>query len=130
MSNATPTPEMIAFAEQYHREKVKYNGWTNRATWLVSLEFASDYIETLAGDGETFATVNALADRIKSEAADIVTMTFGGMEAGLVEGWALLFLAGVDWHQIAENAVDAWPGLIVDPEMDAAGLQPDDDCFQ
>lgn len=125
MDNATAvTPEMVAYAEQYHAEQLKYNGWPNYETWKVDLELVSDYANSLLDDGQTFASTADLADALQ----EYVESIMDEQPDGIAKDYANSFLESVKWFVIAQHyADDLVPDT--DPEMEAAGLEPDDDCF-
>jgi hypothetical protein len=83
-----------------------YNGWTNYATWRVNLEMFDglnpheygSFSDAVAGEGDAAQ----LASLLKDYAQDYI---FDSTEDGLVQHFALAFIADVDWHEIAENMV-------------------------
>lgn len=105
-----------------------YNGWTGKdgskasayATWRVNLELGDDLIESYQQNArdyaETFADVSAIAERLKDDVEEIVTR--GGELEGLAVDYAMAFLSGVDYYEIAEHAVASYPHLIAEDEED------------
>jgi hypothetical protein len=67
-----------------------YNGWTNYATWRVSLEIF---------DGKPEVWEEVTADDCKEYAEEIVS---DGAD-GFALDYALAFLQEVNWHEIAEH---------------------------
>jgi len=68
----------------------KYNGWTNYATWRVSLEMFDEKPEEWE---------EVTADDCKDYAAELVS---DGAD-GFALDYALAFLEGVNWQEIAEH---------------------------
>jgi hypothetical protein len=81
-----------------------YNGWTNYATWRISLEICDDIIASLVG-AQTFDDVGSLADYL-AEAVDDVLTGYGETTDGLTLDYARAFVSDVNWHEIAEHAAD------------------------
>lgn len=78
-----------------------YNGWTNYATWRITLEMF---------DGQTWEdfytvkpAVGPFARALEVHATDYITEQNCG---GLCEDYALAFLHQVDWAEIARHLLD------------------------
>ena len=83
---------------------MRYNGWTNYATWRVNLEIfdgfdPSDYFSDLDTD-DTYSLSKCLQDY-----ADQVLFECATVE-GLAADYARAFLADVNWHEIAQHMLD------------------------
>jgi len=80
-----------------------YNGWTNYATWRINLELCSDYLEAMREDGELdgYDDVHRLAELLEEYTEEIVV----GDNNSLMSSYALAFLDGVNWYEIAEIAL-------------------------
>ena len=75
----------------------EYNGWTNYATWRVNLElFDGMELDGLSSDAY------ALSKQLQEMAEDAILET---TRAGIGRDYALAFLDGVDWYQIAEHKI-------------------------
>ncbi len=81
-----------------------YNGWTSYATWRVNLEICDDLCNSWHADRETFENVSDIAERLKDETEEIVT-NYGTLD-GLAVDYAMAFLAGVNWYEIASHWTD------------------------
>ena len=68
---------------------MKYNGWTNYATWRVALEI----FDGLNGDHMDAEWCKAYAE----------TIIFSDTSNGLARDYALAFLSDVNWHEIASK---------------------------
>jgi len=84
----------------------RYNGWTNYATWRVSLEVFDglnpfDYFSDCNPD-DIYGLSKDLQDY-----ADEVLFEDATVE-GLAAGYARAFLADVNWYEIAEHLIDAY----------------------
>jgi len=80
-----------------------YNGWTNYATWRVSLEMfdnADPY--EMGWIGRDAGDASQLADLLKDYAEDYTTET---SKIGLARDYAIAFLSDVDWDEIAQHMV-------------------------
>ena len=78
------------------KNKNKYNGWTNYATWRVNLELFSDmdYKDYF----DQFPDVEALEDYVEHVVFENYNDTLG-----LVEDYARVFLSEVNYHEILEH---------------------------
>ena len=76
--------------------KNEYNGWSNYATWRVSLEiFDSMHVEDYFDE---FPDVDDLKDYVEH----VVFENYHGT-LGLVEDYARVFLSEVNYHEILEE---------------------------
>ena len=71
-----------------------YNGWTNQATWLVSLWYG-DVLEHIADNGEYFMD----ADLLKEDLLSSMQLP----EAGLIADFVNNSLAQVNWQEIYDH---------------------------
>ncbi len=69
-----------------------YNGWTNYATWRVSLEMFSNWDH----EAEGIATADYIRE-IAEDAIEIETVP------GLARDYARAFLSEVNWYEIATH---------------------------
>lgn len=90
-------------------ENTKYNGWTNYATWRVNLECFDCAFEP-CDYWDDYATLNIseLADRIKDNAEEYI-FSIDRQEGTLMEQYARAFLSDVNWYEIAQSIIDAYP---------------------
>ena len=91
-----------------------YNGWTNYATWRVNLEMfdaydPSDLFENSRAERPAELT-RELADCLEEMATCAIEE---GSREGLAQDYAMAFINGVNWDEIAEHLVedyrDQWP---------------------
>lgn len=81
----------------------KWNGWTNAATWRVQLEVFSG-LEA----HDTVRRLNQLGSDDVANWAHTYARTFVLQNAdGLARDWALDYLSGVNWAEIAQHLIDA-----------------------
>ena len=84
----------------------EYNGWTNYATWRVNLEI----FDGMTARGLTGKHVNSPAE--VAEAAEAhVDYILNVTSSNLALGYALAFIADVNWQEIADS-------LMVDEDED------------
>jgi len=76
-------------------KNVTYNGWTNYATWRVSLEVFDD-VEIFMDDW--YGEMNA--DLCQDYAEEVI---FDGIPNGLAMDYAYAFLRDVNWYEIANH---------------------------
>lgn len=86
-------------------QDMKYNGWTNYATWRVNLEVfdgmdAREHFTTEVIDDDAYS----LSKQLEEYAIEVIT-DFGQRE-GLAVDYALAFLSDVNWYEIAEHILD------------------------
>ena len=82
----------------------RYNGWTNYATWRVSLEIfdgfdPSDYFSNL-DTNDTYSLSKCLQDYAEQVLFECATVE------GLAADYARAFLSDVNWYEIAEHMLD------------------------
>ena len=75
-------------------KNVTYNGWTNYATWRVSLEIFD------GSDFEDYRPEEITATFCEEWAEEII---FINDREGIVESYARAFLSDVNWYEIAEH---------------------------
>jgi len=81
-----------------------YNGWTNYATWRVNLEMIdnSDWHCRFDNHGvtpEPYSLGQALKEWVEEWIEE-------SSPEDLVRGYALAFLADVNWYEIAEHLIE------------------------
>lgn len=91
---------------QLETTSTRYNGWTNYETWRVNLELfdgfdVSDYAPECIRDDDAYSL-----SKLLQEYAENAIDQDGTLE-GLAVDYALAFLAGVNWYEIAEHLLDA-----------------------
>lgn len=82
----------------------RHNGWTNYATWRVSLEIF-DGMDIRDDFGDDLPDTRALADWLADLADNHIT-NFGSLDGAAVD-YARAFLADVNWVEIADHLLDA-----------------------
>ena len=81
--------------------KNEYNGWSNYATWRVSLEiFDSMHVEDYFDE---FPDVDDLKDYVEN----VVFENYHGT-LGLVEDYARVFLSEVNYHEILQEMKEVY----------------------
>ena len=78
-----------------------YNGWTNYATWRVNLE-VFDCQENNWDWFNMDQDVYGLAQDLRAYVEESIE---NSSAEGLARDYALAFLSGVNWHEIALNMV-------------------------
>jgi len=86
---------------------MKYNGWSNYETWRVNMDMADDTVSMLIADGEVFDDTYSL-----SQCIDDRVMSYLYDQPEMMQEYALAFLSGVDWNEIAEAAITDNPELL------------------
>ena len=81
-----------------------YNGWTNYATWRVNLEIFDGIDPYWQGWFSDTENSPDLADVLKEYANEILDQS----GEGLALDYARAFLSDVNWHEIAENMIEAY----------------------
>ena len=80
------------------KTNVNYNGWTNYATWRVSLEIFDGY------DFEDYSPEEITATFCQDWAEEAIFVNFDTCDTPiLIEGYARAFLNDVNWYEIAES---------------------------
>ena len=79
----------------------KYNGFTNYATWRVTLEVfdRQDHADTWNGYADAYSLSKALKEYVKETLIEDMTPD------GLAKDYALAFLGDVNWYEIAEHVM-------------------------
>jgi hypothetical protein len=77
--------------------KMSYNGWTNRATWMVNLWVG----DTLADDAQNFEVT---PDDVESMVQEMLPQDVQSVEGGLAADLMAYALADVNWRELAEAA--------------------------
>jgi len=71
-----------------------YNGWKNRATWLVNLHF-DDYF-----DASRYDSIEQLAEDIRRTLEDMTENAIG--ENGFLQDMVATSLSEIDYYELAE----------------------------
>jgi len=79
----------------------KYNGWTNRETWLIPLWWNECPIEEIEAESKEDA-IAALAVRLEEIFHETNETPATGLAADLFAG----AVARINWHEIAEHYID------------------------
>ena len=90
-----------------------YNGWTNYATWRVNLE-VFDGMNARDLSGRRANKRDELAEMAEAHVQEILESTSSGMALG----YALAFVAEVNWREIADSLMEATSIDYVDGEED------------
>ena len=78
-----------------------YNGWTNYATWRVNLE-VFDGMNARDLSGRRANKREDIAEMAKDHVEEILESTSSGMALG----YALAFVAEVNWREIADSLME------------------------
>jgi hypothetical protein len=90
-------------------ETTDYNGWTNYATWRIQLEIIDDYVQATVYDDDNSdisdewlnMSLYDLGQYFKDYVEEVIGFE---QQDGLAWNYALAFIDGVDWREIAEHA--------------------------
>lgn len=90
-----------------------YNGWTNYATWRVNLEMIDglDPSDLMIDETDPYY----LGQYLKEWCMDALEAETNGKDLSLVMSYAMAFLADVNWREIAQHMIDAYPEHFADP---------------
>jgi len=81
------------------QERKTYNGWTNYATWRISLEWFDNYNPD---ENETDAyQLSKILENYVTETLEEMTV-----QSTLVLDYALSFVSDVNWYEIAEHLIE------------------------
>ena len=104
-----------SFIEHTRRiESSRYNGWSNRETWLVPLWWNECPIERVEADTKEEA-VESLAEQLESFFDEAYEIRSAGLLADLMGGAA----ARIDWREIAEHWIDDIELVLPETEEEA-----------
>ena len=78
----------------------EYNGWTNYATWRVSLELSDGADHASDNDLDAYD----LGQTLREMAMELMTEN----ASGLALDYAEAFLSEVNWYEIAEHMIEAY----------------------
>jgi hypothetical protein len=81
------------------QERKTYNGWTNYATWRISLEWFDNY-----NPDENETDVYDLSKTLEAYVTE--TLEEMTVQSTLVLDYALSFVSDVNWYEIAENLIN------------------------
>ena len=110
----------IAQAEQATKDHVrriestKYNGWTNRETWVVNLWWEGCPIEEIEADTKEEAQ-DALAEQLESLFDELYPTPENGLLADLMGG----AVSRIDWRELAEHWIDDIQVTLTETEEEA-----------
>jgi hypothetical protein len=76
-----------------------YNGWTNYATWRISLEWFDDYNPD-KHENDPLELMGILQSYVEQTLEDMT------VQSQLVLDYALAFTADVNWYEIAEHLIE------------------------
>lgn len=82
------------------QERKTYNGWTNYATWRISLEWFSDGFNPDENETDIYDLSKTL------EAYVTETLEEMTVQSTLVLDYALAFTSDVNWYEIAEHLIN------------------------
>ena len=104
----------------------KYNGWTNRATWLCNLWFDhfdfSDHIEDLSeSHTDKDDLLNTLEEWIENEVTEYVESTINE-DNGFITDLVNQSLYSIDYRDLAEHYVDEVWDYILDHRKEELSL--------
>jgi hypothetical protein len=88
----------------------KYNGWANYATWRVNLEMIDGIDPTDYGLEKMDAY--DLGEYLKEYCHDILEVE---VKKSFALDYALAFISEVNWREIAEHMIEAYPEHFSDP---------------
>jgi hypothetical protein len=77
-----------------------YNGWTNYATWRISLEWFSDGFNVDEHEMDAYELSLQLREYVES------TLEETTVQSTLVLDYALSFVSDVNWYEIAEHLIN------------------------
>lgn len=80
-------------------QDTKHNGWTNYATWRVNLEMFNGHPVEIINDGGDAYEIGQYCKEIAEE-------YIGEGATGWALGYAMAFLADVNWYEIAEHMIE------------------------
>jgi hypothetical protein len=81
------------------QERKTYNGWTNYATWRISLEWFDNY-----NPDENETDVYDLSKTLEAYVTE--TLEEMTVQSTLVLDYALAFVSDVNWYEIAEHLIN------------------------
>jgi hypothetical protein len=84
---------------QQPERKQTYNGWTNYATWRISLEWFDNF-----NPDENETDVYQLSKILENYVTE--TLEEMTVQSTLVLDYALSFVSDVNWYEIAEHLID------------------------
>jgi hypothetical protein len=79
--------------------KSNYNGWTNYATWRISLEWFDNF-----NPNENETDVYDLSKTLEAYVTE--TLEEMTVQSTLVLDYALSFVSDVNWYEIAEHLIN------------------------
>lgn len=81
------------------QQKKTYNGWTNYATWRISLEWFDNF-----NPDENETDVYQLSKLLENYVTE--TLEEMTVQSTLVLDYALSFVSDVNWYEIAEHLIE------------------------
>ncbi len=86
----------------------KYNGWTNRETWLVPLWFEGGLdhvVEDISADSRE-EWIRSASESLEEYFAEYASDFLGAHETGLMADLLNGAVARINWYEIAEHMAD------------------------
>lgn len=81
---------------------MSYNGWTNRATWIVNLWMGDTMAEMVSLHQSPFD-----ASEAETFVLEVLSQDGSSVEGGLAADLLFYALSDVNWHELADAANDA-----------------------
>lgn len=97
----TARAEQAKLEHERRLSDTRYNGWSNRETWLVGLWWNECPIERVEADDKEEA-IHILAEQLEELFSECSQIPSSGLESDLFQGAA----ARIDWYEIAEHWID------------------------
>jgi len=96
-----------------------YNGWSNYETWRINLEIFDGFDPTDYFSALDREDISGLADSLKDYAHQVIFECGECNENSLAGSYANAFLSEVDWYEIAQSLLDAYPEEVEEIEEDS-----------
>lgn len=96
-----------------------HSGWSNYATWRINLELVDPAQYEHRECGRSFETVANLADTIRENVELYLAdeASGGNGKTSLAYDYAMAFIAGVNWYEIAEAMVRDNDNIIITEDI-------------
>lgn len=93
--------EQAKFEHERRLSDTRYNGWSNRETWLVPLWWNECPIDRIEAEDKQEA-IQLLSEQLEELFSECSEIPVRGLESDLFQGAA----ARIDWREIAEHWID------------------------